>query len=124
MSPVSGLKTQNCTRKSAVTCAHTHTHTHKLCYRFPGKGNYDLPTTRPTPQYKPSVRQSVPIHVFRERFCHKFSSSLFSEAESGLFTPPPSLTMSVSSYSLVFWEYAERFPKGYRKPLFHVVQPS
>ena len=28
MSPVSGLKTQNCPQKSAVTCAHTHTHTH------------------------------------------------------------------------------------------------
>ena len=39
-------------------------------------------------------------------------------------TSPPSLTTSVSSYSLVFWEDAERFPKGYRKPSFHVVQPS
>ena len=28
MSPVGGLKTQNCRRKTAVTCAHTHTHTH------------------------------------------------------------------------------------------------
>ena len=28
MSPVGGLKTHNCPRKSAVTCAHTHTHTH------------------------------------------------------------------------------------------------
>ena len=28
MSPVGGIKTLNCPRKTAVTCAYTHTHTH------------------------------------------------------------------------------------------------
>ena len=43
ISPVGGLKTQNCPRKSAVTCAHTHTHctwmhtcTHHLAYYTDG----------------------------------------------------------------------------------------
>ena len=69
-------------------------------------------------------RLSVPIHIFRKLLSHrKFSSSLSSVAGSDISEPlsHPSITYPVG---VVCKKYPERFPKGYRKSAFHVVQPS
>ena len=67
-------------------------------------------------------RLSVLIHVFRKLLSHRrFSSSLSTVAGSDISEPlsNPFITYPVG---VVFWKYAKRFPKGYRKSAFRVVE--